>query len=282
MTRNRKFGGFTLIELLVVIAIIAVLASFLLPALSKAKSKGKDVLCKSNLRSMAIGLQMYATDYEAFPPYASRDDSGRYYWDQLMEKYLFSRDSGRPLSSRLHRQAPDRSVQCPFFVPPAKTTPFYSVAGINENHEGALYGYNTVGVGQGEHDVESLGLSRFRGNRDGWGSRPIRDSAIRLPAEMLAFGDPFSRFIRSEKDGWWRGSDHWGVFLADRSTPAPPVDFGKRSTVAIKLHRSRLNYAFCDGHAEMEKLTQPFDPSDEYLRRWNNDNEPHREKLQPY
>jgi prepilin-type N-terminal cleavage/methylation domain-containing protein len=76
MTRNRKFGGFTLIELLVVIAIIAMLASLLLPALSKAKYKAKDVLCKSNLRSMAIGLQMYATDYEAFPPYASRDDSG--------------------------------------------------------------------------------------------------------------------------------------------------------------------------------------------------------------
>jgi len=64
---KRDEKGFTLIELLVVIAIIGILATIVLVSLNTARQKARDVRRVSDMRQVALALEMYYDDNSAYP-----------------------------------------------------------------------------------------------------------------------------------------------------------------------------------------------------------------------
>ncbi|MDH4179204.1 MAG: prepilin-type N-terminal cleavage/methylation domain-containing protein [Armatimonadota bacterium] len=67
MLRRRK--GFTLIELLVVIAIIGILAAMVFPVFARARESARKAVCLSNVKNIALAIQMYLADNnDTLPP----------------------------------------------------------------------------------------------------------------------------------------------------------------------------------------------------------------------
>ena len=74
---SNKRVGFTLIELGIVIAITAILAALILPALARAKERGRRTACKSNQHQVYLGCALYADDHDQYLPPAV-DNKGKF------------------------------------------------------------------------------------------------------------------------------------------------------------------------------------------------------------
>lgn len=89
---NKIERAFTLIELLVVISIIAILMSIMMPALSRARAMAQSVSCRSQLRDIGLGFNMYVQDNSGHVVQTS--GSTQYFggrWMMSLSKYMYNR-----------------------------------------------------------------------------------------------------------------------------------------------------------------------------------------------
>lgn len=268
-----KPPGFTLVELLVVIAIVAILASLLLPALSRAKFAAKNSVCRNNLRQFGVAVNVYLSNHEAYPTYLNKDDV---VWIDLLEQ---------PKEMVTTHEYPHLGgvFECPL-------NDGYMVTGLEGASSFELrempytcYGYNAWGVGAwgeglglgGSADprvvaVPGVGTASFPENV---ASAATRESAVRIPNDMIAFGDDFSRSTNPERDGSQSSAHTVGPGFAFNCLAYSEVPCKQQP--GFKSHQGRFNRMFCDGHLEAEDMNGKFVRTDAYMKRWNRDNEPH-------
>lgn len=166
-------GAFTLIELLVVVAIIAVLASLLLPALSRATTKAKRIRCQNNLHQIGVTWMLYTSDhFGKFPPCIPWVQSQGLWWlwPQFTDPYLPS-----PYLRPKPGWTPDPSsvYTCP--------------ADIGEEGWGPYYKHLALGATSYYFNDESWAKKDLQGKVTGLPGLKI--DSITAPSKVIMTGD---------------------------------------------------------------------------------------------
>ncbi len=228
--------GFTLIELLVVMAIIAILAAMLLPALAKAKAKGKQTACLSNMRQIGFGTVMYSQDHQDYLPYgysytwpAAKE---LYWWQDFCRPYMQSEKVYSCPSALAHAAWTDRR-------PPGTPKPL--IKDYICNAQGGAY----PDSGKKEW-VNANGP--FINN---WGNPSRRMAEIQNTTGTIAIADGrtnvFEIWRLEQVDAWYNAG--FGPAFTDNM---PDKKYADQGHIA-KRHNKGFNASFCDGHATFIK-----------------------------
>jgi prepilin-type N-terminal cleavage/methylation domain-containing protein len=241
MEAKARSVGFTLIELLVVVTILAILAALLLPALHRAKRAAQCAVCTSNLRQVGITLNLYVSDSGQYPNLPVFVPGGQYPNLPMLAPGMWGDVGAR---GELSRYFPNGTL--------GSAPPYYpgSYCPVGPRY---IYFYNALGTGyeNWEWDTGKLALG-LGGAKD----RPLPESGVSVPTDMLAFLHNYEAFTRPI------GFDWPGVGVTDKL-----------------VHDTAV---FCDGHIEASDTRIAFRhwdvvPDEVHEKRWNHDNEPHPE-----
>ncbi|WDE97402.1 type II secretion system protein [Lentisphaera profundi] len=219
---------FTLIELLVVIAVIAILASLLLPALSKARKKARTIVCTNSEKQIGLALQMYTEDNKGYYPFADDRSASQYAYDDLISDYMGFTWADIDKSKNEIPTADYSLANNPFLCPnddiPSRSTVRYRrTYSLNRGRVGGSRFYNGIAWVVG---VENEAYGDHSG-----GSVKITD--VEDHANTIALTE-----------------EPYDLNAVGRCNNRDVIDAPDEQDLYIKnLHRAfRYNYLFTDGH----------------------------------